>query len=369
MKQFFSFVRKEFYHILRDRRTVAILLGMPVMQILLFGFAISTELKNARVAVLDFSGDAETTELLARVDASPYFDVLASYHSMHDVDAAFRRGEIDMALVLPSDFARDLYRPGGARLQLIADGAEPNQASMMVAYIGGIIASCQQELGLSPKAGRVVIAPTTRMLYNPQGKSSFNFVPGVMGLVFILISAMMTSISIVREKELGTMEILLTSPIRPLYIILAKAMPYLLLSLVNLATILLLSVYVLGVPIVGSLPALISLTLIYIFLSLALGLLISSVVETQMAAMLASGMGLMMPIMLLSGMMFPIESMPRILQLLSNVVPARWYILGVKKIMIQGLDFAHVQTEFAILALMAVALMAVSLKLFRIRLQ
>lgn len=369
MKQFFSFVRKEFYHILRDRRTIVILLIMPIIQILLFGFAISTELKNAKVALLDFSGDTETTRLVARIDASQYFDVVASYHSIDEVNAAFRRGEINIALVVPADFARSLYQEEGATLQVIADGTEPNQAGLMTTYMGGIIASYQQDLGLNPRAKGIIIKPTTRMLYNPQGKSSFNFVPGVMGLVFILISAMMTSISIVREKEKGTMEILLTSPMKPMSIILAKAVPYLTLSLVNLATILLLAVYVLEVPIAGSGLGLVALSILYIGLALALGLLISSLVETQMAAMLASGMGLMMPIMILSGMMFPIESMPRILQWISAAVPARWYILGVKKIMIQGLDLAYVQTEFLVLGLMTLVLTIVSIKLFKTRLQ
>lgn len=367
MRQFVAFIKKEFFHIFRDKRTMMILLGMPVVQIILFGFAISTEVKNVRLAVLDPSDDVITRKIIDRLDASEYFSVQRLLHSPQEVEKAFRENEVDMALVFDTRFADGLY-DGDARLQLIADATDPNVATTQANYAAGIIASVQQEM-LPPGMAESSIVPDIKLLYNPQMKSAYNFVPGVMGLILMLICAMMTSISIVREKETGTMEILLVSPVKPLFIILAKAVPYFVLSFVNLATILLLSVYVLHVPVAGSLFWLIAVSLLFIFVSLALGLLISSVTRTQVAAMLASGLILMMPTMLLSGMIFPVESMPLPLRLLSDVLPARWYIQAVRKLMIEGVAVSLVWKEVGILLVMAVALVTVSLKKFRHRLE
>ncbi|WP_455591597.1 ABC transporter permease [Bacteroides sp.] len=367
MKQFIAFVKKEFFHIFRDKRTMMILLGMPVVQIILFGFAISTEVKNVRLAVLDPSNDVVTRKVIDRLDASEYFTVTNVLHSPKEVEKEFQENNIDMALVFDTQFADGLYN-GDARIQLIADATDPNMATTQANYATSIISSLQQEL-LPPGNGAGSIVPDMKLLYNPQMKSAYNFVPGVMGLILMLICAMMTSISIVREKETGTMEILLVSPVKPLFIILAKAVPYFVLSFVNLATILLLSVYVLEVPVAGSLFWLIIVSLLFIFVSLALGLLISSVTKTQVAAMLASGLMLMMPTMLLSGMIFPIESMPLVLQVISDVLPARWYIQVVRKVMIEGVDISLVMKEVGILALMAVVLITVSMKKFKHRLE
>lgn len=367
MKQFIAFVRKEFYHIFRDRRTMMMLLAMPVVQIILFGFAITTELKNINVAVLDPSNDVATQKIVERLGANEYFNVQCIVHSPQELEQALRRGEVDMAVVFSERFADNLYT-GDARVQLVSDATDPNMATMQANYASSVIASVQQEL-LPPGVSVPMIVPDVKLLYNPQMKSAYNFVPGVMGLILMLICAMMTSISIVREKETGTMEILLVSPVRPLLIILAKAVPYFVLSFVNLITILLLSVYLLHVPVAGSLFWLIIVSLLFIFVSLALGLLISSVTRTQVAAMLASGLMLMMPTMVLSGMIFPVESMPVVLQVISDVLPARWYIQAVRKLMIEGVDISLVLKEVGILALMAVVLVTVSLKKFKNRLE
>lgn len=362
MNQFISFVRKEFFHIFRDRRTMLILLGMPIVQIILFGFAITTEVKNVRVAVLDPSNDVVTRRIIDRLDASEYFSIASRLHSPQEVEQSFRKGDIDMALVFGERFSDNLYT-GEARVQLISDATDPNMATMQAGYATNIISAAGQEM-LPPGIHAAVIIPQVKLLYNPQMRSAYNFVPGVMGLILMLICAMMTSISIVREKEMGTMEILLVSPVKPLFIILAKAVPYFVLSFVNLITILLLSVYVLNVPVAGSLFWLILVSLLFIFVSLALGLLISTVTRTQVAAMLVSGLMLMMPTMLLSGMIFPIESMPAILQGISAVLPARWYIQAVRKLMIEGVDISYVWMEISILATMAVVLITVSVKNF-----
>lgn len=367
MKQFFAFVRKEFYHIFRDRRTMLILLGMPVVQIILFGFAISTEVKNVRVVVLDPSNDVMTRRIVDRIGASEYFRMERMIHSPEELEAIFREGDADLAIVFSTRFADGIYS-GDSQIQLVADATDPNMATTRTNYAAGIIASVQQEM-LPPGVSVGTIVPDVKLLYNPQMKSTYNFVPGVMGLILMLICAMMTSISIVREKETGTMEVLLVSPIRPIFIILAKAVPYLVLSCVNLATILLLSVYVLHVPVEGSLWTLSFLSLLLIAVALSLGLLISCVVQNQVAAMIVSGMGLMMPVMLLSGMIFPIESMPAVLQWISNIIPARWYIQAVKKVMIEGLGMAAVWHEALILSGMAALLIGLSLKKFKERLE
>lgn len=366
MKQFIAFVKKEFYHILRDKRTMLIVLAMPVIQIVLFGFAITTEVKDSRIAVYDLSKDTETRQIKERIEANPYFTIAEELTDSRQIEEVFKKGTATLVLVFSEHFADNLFHTGEASIQLIADGSEPNQATTQVGYITRILTEYQQEL-TEHASIPFRILPNTRMLYNPQLKDAYNFVPGVMGMIMILICAMMTSIAIVREKETGTMEVLLASPIRPLYIILAKMVPYFTLSLVNLVSILLLSVFVLGVP-TGNWFWLIVLSLLFIVVALALGLLISTLVDSQAAAMLASAMGLMIPTLLLSGMMFPIESFPAILKGISSVIPARWYIAAVRKLMIQGVEVQYVWREFAIIGGMAFVLLAVSLKKFKIRL-
>lgn len=363
MRTFCSFIVKEFYHIFRDARTMLILLGLPVIQILLFGFAISTEVRNTDVAVLDFSKDPLTERIAQEIDASGYFNVTHRVQGMSEIDRLFRSGDIGLAVVFSENFASQSVHTGEARVQLIADGSEPNQAQMVVGYASQLLQS-----GM-PAANNAPYQISTRYLFNPQAESAYNFVPGVMGMILLIVCAMMTSISIVREKETGTLEVLLASPISPLSIVLAKAVPFFILSCVNLATILLLSKFVLGVPIRGSLVLLLFISMLYILLSLSLGLFISNLVETQMAAVLVSGMGLIMPTMVLSGMLFPIESMPTVLQYIAAVFPARWFISAVRKVMIEGAAFTYIIKDVAILALMTVLLIAASVKQFKVRLQ
>ena len=382
MKQFISFVRKEFYHIFRDLRTMLILLGMPVVQIILFGFAITTEVKNVKVAVLDFSKDVSTRQIIDKLDASDYFNVNKILYDNNEIEETLRKSSSDLIIVFEAGFDNNLRHTGKARVQLIADATDPNNATILTSYASNIIADYQQSR-IMQQQSPIQIIPQIKLLYNPGMQSAYNFVPGVMGLILMLICAMMThlsirrqrqmcirdSISIVREKETGTMEVLLVSPVRPLWMIIAKMVPYFVLSCVNLVTILLLSVYVLHVPVAGSLFSLALLSWIFIVVSLLLGLLVSTIARTQVEAMLFSGMVLMMPTVLLSGMIFPIENMPLPLQLISNVIPARWYIVGIKKIMIEGLGISYAQREMGILMLMAVVLLIISLKKFNKRLE
>ena len=356
MKQFISFVRKEFYHIFRDARTTMILLLMPVILIILFGYAITTEIKRVPIAIFDQSRDELTLKMADRLNASEYFELYTTVDSYEDAGALFRQGKVHVIVVFPPQYAST----ADAQVQVLADATDPNEATQLIAYCSAIIA--EQLKGESAVESKAV-TPVTTLFYNPQMKGAYNFVPGVMGLILILICAMMTSIGIVKEKEMGTMEVLLVSPLKPIYIILAKAIPYLLLSMVNIATILLLDV-----PIKGSLLLLVSVSILYAIVSLCLGLLISTVADTQQAAMLISGIALMLPIMLLSGMMFPIENMPDILRWFSHIVPAKWYIIAVKDVMIKGLPAVSILKEIGILSFMAVVLVFLSVKRFKIRL-
>jgi ABC-2 type transport system permease protein len=338
-----------------------ILLAMPVIQVVLFGFALTTEVRNVQVAVLDGARDALSRQMIRQLAVSEHFRVF-EIERQEEIEPLFRRGEASMAVIFEGYLEEEVVRGEGAVVQLVVDASEPNQAVSWVNYAGGIMGSAAQ---MGAQGG---IRPVVRMLYNPQMKSAYNFVPGVMGLILMLICAMMTSVAIVREKEVGTMEALLVSPIGAGAITLAKMVPYFCLSVVNLATIMLLSVFVLGVPVAGNWGVLVGFSLLFIGVGLALGLLISVMVRTQVAAILVSGMGLMMPTMILSGMIFPVESMPPILQGLSAVLPVRWYIAGVKKLMVQGVEGVYVLREMGILAGMLLVLLAVSFKKFNRRL-
>lgn len=368
MKQFLIFIEKEFFHIFRDKLTLWILLGLPVLMLSLFGFAITTEVKNTKMAIYDPSRDATTRAIINKLSANDYLIFKRFLNSPQEIETVFRTGEVGLVVVFSEKFYDNMLHSGDAKVQLITDGTDPNTATTLTNYATNIIRSYQQELAdISGLPYQIV--PEAKLLYNPQMKGAYNFVPGVMGMILMLICAMMTSISIAREKEKGTMEILLVSPMKPLLIIIAKVIPYLALSLINLTTILLLSVFVLKVPIAGSLVVLVILSIVFIFVCLALGLLISSIVNTQLVALLISGMALMAPIMLLSGMIFPVENMPLLLQIPANIIPARWYIMANKKVMIKGLGFDSIINELLILGSMALILITVSLKKFKNRLE
>ena len=352
MKQFISFIIKEARHIVRDKRTMLILFGMPIVLMLIFGFAITTDVRNVRTAVVTSSLDHLTRQAVDRLAASEYFTITATVPTPQDAERLIRSQKADLAIVFSPDFAS---RRGG--IQFIVDGADPNMAQQWTNYATAVIANADASL------------VNSKMLYNPQMKSAYNFVPAIMGMLLMLVCAMMTSISIVREKEKGTMEVLLVSPVKPLMIIIAKAVPYLVLAFVILTTILLMGRYVLDVPLQGSIVWIYLVSTIYIVLALSLGLLISNIATSQLMALLMSAMVLLVPIVMLSGMLFPVESMPRVLQWISAIVPPRYYIEAMRKLMIMGVGIGEVLREVAILTAMTVALLAVSLLKFKTRLE
>ena len=351
MKQFISFVIKETRHILRDKRTMLILFGMPVVMMLIFGFAITTDVKNVRTVVVTSQMDLQTQRAVERLSQSEYFTITQNVNTPKDAELLIRNQKADMAVVFAPDFASK-HRG----IQIIVDGADPNMAQQWTNYATNVITNMP---------GGVVNA---KLLYNPQMRSAYNFVPAILGMLLMLVCAMMTSISIVREKERGTMELLLVSPVRPLMIMIAKVVPYLVLAFAILTTILLMARYVLDVPLAGSIVWIYVISTIYIILALSLGLLISTIATTQLMALLLSAMVLLMPIVMLSGMIFPVESMPEVLQWIAALVPPRYYIQAMRKLMIMGVDISNIVREIYILSAMALFLLIVALAKFKKRL-
>lgn len=339
-----SIIKKESLHIVRDRRTMFITLIMPLVLLLLFGFAISTEVNNVRVAVAVDCHNDSTRDIIQALNVNTYF-TFEGITAATDIENLLRQGKIDAALILTT---------GGGDLpyQIIVDASNPSVAQSAVSYISSVV---------DRKTSGAII---TRTLYNPQMKSSYNFVPGIMGMIFILICAIMTSVSIVREKETGTMDLLLVSPVRPINIILGKLVPYFALSCLILAIMLTMAYTLLGLPVSGTIISVIAVSLLYIILSLSIGLLVSSLVDNQVSALIVSAMLFMVPVIMLSGMIFPIDNMPGALQGVSCIIPARWYISAMRKLMIQQLDISGVIKEIIIMVVMTAVLLIAQLGKF-----
>lgn len=363
MNQFISFVIKETKHIVRDRRTMLILFGMPVVMMLIFGFAITSDVRNVKVTVVTAVMNPRIQQVVQRIDASEYFVVTQTVSTTQEAKQLLADHQADMAIVFSNDFANERYSEQ-ASVQFLVDYTDPNMAEQRVSYIQQII---MDELRNQQTSQQQAIA-NTKLLYNPQMKSAYNFVPGIMGMLLMLICAMMTSVSIVREKERGTMEVLLVSPVKPLYIMIAKTVPYFVLSIFILISVLLISKFILAVPIEGSVITILAVSLLYIVLALALGMLISVVSQTQVVALLISGMLLIMPSTMLSGMIYPIESMPTVIQYISTIVPTRWYVSAIKKVMIMGVGVDMIYEELIIMLGMTLLFLGIALKKFKIRL-
>ena len=352
MKQFISFIIKEAKHIVRDKRTMLILFGMPIIMMLLFGYAVRNDVRNVRTVIVMSNTDYVTQQAVDRLSASEYFTITQVVATPVEAEQAIRDQKADLAIVFGKDYAS-----GHSDLQFIVDGADPNMAQQWTQYANAVITN--------PNNGLV----NTKLLYNPQMKSAYNFVPAIMGTLLMLVCAMMTSISIVREKERGTMEVLLVSPVRPILIIIAKAIPYLVLAFIILIVILLMANSLLGVPLQGSVFWIFVISTIYILLALSLGLLVSNIAKTQLVALLLSAMVLLMPIVMLSGMFFPIESMPKVLQYVSAIIPTRYYTSAMRKLMIMGVGVRQVMHEMIVLVCMLIGLLGLSLAMFNKRLE
>jgi ABC-2 type transport system permease protein len=368
MKRFLAFVKKEFKHILRDYRTLLILFGMPIAQILLFGFAITNEIKDAKIAILDFAKDNTTQQISNKILSSGYFLLYKNLNSIKDIEPAFKEGIIKEVIIFESDFGKNLEKTGLANVQIIADASDPNLANMLIGYTSSIIQDFQKDIS-SGKTMPPMINTDIKMQFNPNLKSVFMFVPGLMAVILLLVSAMMTSISIAKEKELGTMEILLVSPLNPLQIIVGKVIPYFFIALINYIVVIILAKYVFLVPIAGSFVLLVLESILFLITSLSLGILISTVSNNQQTALMISLSALMLPTIILSGYIFPIENMPLPLQIISNILPAKWFIIIVRGIMLKGVSFSYIVVETFVLIGMTLFFILLSVKKFKIRLE
>lgn len=368
MRNFRGFIIKEFYHIVRDRRTMLILFGMPVVQLILFGFAIRNEINDARIAILDRSNDYLTRELTDKILSSGYFVLVRDLDREDEIESMFRKGLAKEVIVFEPNFAHRLLREGRATVQVIADASDPNLANMLTTFTTSIVMDFREGL-MQPGGSTAIITPEVKLLYNPELKSVFLFVPGLIALIMMLVSALMTSVTITREKELGTMEILLVSPLKPLQIILGKVLPYLILSFINVTTVLVLARYVFGVPFQGSYVLFFLEATLFVITALSLGIMISTIANNQQTAMMISLAGLMLPVIILSGFIFPVSSMPWILQVLSNIVPAKWFLIIIKGIMLKGVGIEYLWKETLVLIGMTSLFVLISVRRFKVRLE
>lgn len=366
MKRFKGFVIKEFYHIFRDYRTLLILFGMPAVQLMLFGYVITNEIKDARIAVYDPSKDVVTRNITEKVLSSGYFILDHNLSSSSELEAVFRKGDVKMALVYEPDFAKKLEKTGVAHIQIIGDASDPNTANILVNYASGIINTYL--ISMNVEKVPLQIIPEVRMMYNGELKGVYMFVPGLMAMLLMLISALMTSLSLTREKELGTMELLLVSPLRPAQIVIGKVFPYVFLAFIDACIILILGNTVFGVPVQGSIILLLLESFLYICMALSLGILISSITDSQQIAMMISLVALMLPTILLSGFIFPVENMPWILQVFCHIMPPKYFITIIKDIMLKGNGFSFIWKETLIMAAFTAFFLLISVKKFKIRL-
>jgi ABC-2 type transport system permease protein len=366
-KIFLAFVQKEFRHVLRDSRSLFVLISMPVVMLLLYGFALSNEVKNSKIVVLDHSKDEITRQLVERIEASRYFEIAGYIENAEQADALFKAGKAKAALVFQGDFQQQLQQSNAAAVQILADASDTNTGNTIAFYLSNVIRQYQQELnGTQQLPYRIEME--SRMIYNPQLVSAFNFVPGVMVLILILLCAMLTAVAIVKEKEMGTMELILVSPARPWMMIIAKTLPYLLVGMINVGIILTLAYTALELPMRGNLALLLAECGLFVLLSLSLGLFISTRTNSQQVALFISLIGLLLPSLVFSGFMFPLENMPLPLQVVSNIVPTRYFFDILTKVMIKGLPFAYVWRETLIMCAMIGIFLILAIRSFKIRL-
>lgn len=368
MEKFFAFVGKEFMQISRDRRSAAILFVLPIALLVIFGFAITNDIKESKFAVLDPDKSRLSSAIVERLDASEYFSLLKPADSREELERLLRRGAVKTAVAFGADFEKKAANGMRAQINAVIDACDPNEAENLSNYVAAIAsAECAQRLGAASAPPQIDVR--TNMLFNPQLKSAYDFVPGVMGLILFLICTLMTSVGIVREKEMGNMEILLVSPMRPAYIIIAKVIPYFALSVLIVAACIFLANALFGVPIRGSAALIFGISVLYTLLALNIGITVSTLANTQQTAMFISTSVFMLPTVLLSGMIFPIENMPRVLQYLSEIVPAKWYISAMRDVMLKGGGIGLIAENIAVMAAMAVAFALVSIARFKTRLE
>jgi ABC-2 type transport system permease protein len=362
-----ALIRKEVWHILRDWQTLIIVLAMPVFMMFLYGYALDVNITDVKVLVEDPSPSVETAQLIRAIDKSSLFKVVGVVRSAGYPGDVFRKLPVKALFRFPPDFSANLRRPGSpASVQVLIDGSDQNLGTILRNAAEPFLQKSTLELLHVPLPASVTVHQT--ILYNPKQKSAMYFVPGLMVIILMMISAMLTSLTLTREKELGTMEQMLVSPIKPWEIMVGKITPYIALAAVDGALILLVGYFVFGVVISGSLLLLSVASLIYIFTALALGLLISTVARKQEHAMMIVLPVTVMPTVLLSGFMFPLPSLPVWLQWLAHIIPATYFLEVVRGIILKGVGLEVLWTPMLVLGCMGLFLLAVSIRKFQVKL-
>lgn len=364
MKTFLPFIIKEFYHIFRDMKILLILFIMPIVLVILFGFAIRTDVKDANIAILDYSKDELSISLTDKLLSSGYFICESNLESAGQIDDEFKKGSIKLALIIPEDFSENFYRYGSSKIQIITDGTNINTSTVLRNYIESIVERFRQDK-LNIISESQLIDVNLRMIYNPEMRDIFVFVPGILALVLMLVSAIMTAVSLSKEKESGTLKILTVSPLRTVHIIVGKVLPYLLIAICNTIIILLLSVVIFDMPIQGSMWSLMAVCLVFLTTALTLGIFISALSSTQLIAIVISIVALFLPTMMLSGFIYPVENMPYALQIVSNVFPATWFIIAIKAIMIKGSSITTIWFELSVMGCMSLFFVLASVFMYR----
>ncbi len=360
MKELRIILKKEFIHIIRDKITLALVLAMPVALVLLFGFTISTDIRNAKISVLDLSKDSQSKILINDLSASGYFQIVSYPENEAEIDSDFKNKGIKLAIIIPTRFEESLSKERNATLQVINDVSDLNVASILNNYVRSVVYNFTEQYNSSVESSAFQV--TAKMLYNPELNSVYMFVPGIITLIMVLVTALMSSITLAREKETGTMQMLLITPVKKIYIIIGKVIPYMLISLLSTITIIVISVTVFKMPVNGDLAMLFALCIIFMLTAASFGMLISSISRTQVDAMMITMMGLFLPTVLLSGFLFPLNSMPMFFQVIANLFPAKWFILSIKDVMIKGSGLADIWMYLLILFAMAVVFILFSIK-------
>jgi len=328
-----TLARKECYHIIYDFRTLFIIFLLPIIQLIMLGYALNLEIKLVDLAVLDFAQSPESDRLIEYFEGSRFFHPIPYVGSVSAIEDLFQSHRAHAAMVIPPDFSQQLHRETGISVQFLIDASDANRATLIQNYCSQIITNFNRDHGMSFSN---LFDLRTTVFFNPDQKSAYFFVPGIIAMILMMISTLLTSITIAREKESGTMEQILVSPIQSQEIILGKVLPYIALAIIEATCILLLGLIIFKVPFRGSVILLLILTTLYIITALSLGLMISTRAKTQQVAMMMAIILTLLPTLMLSGLIFPIASMPSLLQWITYFIPARYYLLIIRGIMLKG---------------------------------
>ena len=367
MRRILALARKEVLHILRDPRSLAVAIAMPLGMLLLYGYALDMELRELPVAVMDLDHSSTSRAIVRDMTSGGFIVDAGRLTSRDEVEQGFRRTDFRAAIVFPQGMEENLLRGQDASVQLLIDGSDGSTAQIVENYLNAVIARKNLEL-LREDVGDMQqpIEGRVRFLFNPELRSPDFIVPGLVAVIMIMICALLTSVAVAREKETGTLEQILTTPIKPAHVLIGKVIPYMVIAAFDAFLVLLLGRVVFHVQMAGSWWILAGYSLVYLFISLALGLLISTVSKTQQIAMTIALVATLLPTMLLSGFLFPISGMPLFLQWFAHIIPATYYLKVIRGIMLSGR--AWFPFDLGVMLLMAAFLVMFSVKKFRSRL-